>query len=404
MIRLIEALNYRCLRYVRQPLGPFHVLVGPNASGKSTFLDVPDFIYTMFQSGLDAAIKYRTDNILDLFWQGPESECFGNPAQNHFELAIELALPDVLAADGKQAVRYCVAIGLDQAHNAGGILKEEVRILGPNDGPTPCSADTMPSTIFYNQGKLIFPDPSLHHRLENGMLRDTFFRQIMAIIFRPNDLPYIQSFMQMFPSLVVLQSAALRDPSPPRVGMRTRWSGDGLPNMVEHLQKYGDDKWRYWQDHLRTVFPELDSVQLHLRQEDKKRYIALRMKNGVEFPSWLLSEGTLHLLALTILAFLPQNESSIGGRTWMIEEPESHLHPLNIEAVMQSLSSVYDVQILMTTHAPIVLTMTDINKLLVFARDNQRGVRIVRGDQHLQLRDWKGDVDLGTLFAGGVLG
>ena len=36
MIRLIEALNFRCLRYARQPLGPFHVLVGPNASGKTT--------------------------------------------------------------------------------------------------------------------------------------------------------------------------------------------------------------------------------------------------------------------------------------------------------------------------------------------------------------------------------
>jgi predicted ATPase len=33
MITRIEALGYRCLRYISQPLGPFHVLVGPNASG-----------------------------------------------------------------------------------------------------------------------------------------------------------------------------------------------------------------------------------------------------------------------------------------------------------------------------------------------------------------------------------
>ena len=37
MIRRIEALNYRCLRYVNQPLQDFHVLVGPNASGKEHF-------------------------------------------------------------------------------------------------------------------------------------------------------------------------------------------------------------------------------------------------------------------------------------------------------------------------------------------------------------------------------
>lgn len=42
MISLIEAKGYRCLRYVRQALGDFHVLVGSNASGKTTFLDVVD--------------------------------------------------------------------------------------------------------------------------------------------------------------------------------------------------------------------------------------------------------------------------------------------------------------------------------------------------------------------------
>lgn len=40
MICLIEALNCRCLRYMHQPLDDFQVLVGSNASGKSTFLDV----------------------------------------------------------------------------------------------------------------------------------------------------------------------------------------------------------------------------------------------------------------------------------------------------------------------------------------------------------------------------
>ena len=44
MIRLVEALNYRCLRFVNQNLNDFHVLVGPNASGKTTFLDVISFL------------------------------------------------------------------------------------------------------------------------------------------------------------------------------------------------------------------------------------------------------------------------------------------------------------------------------------------------------------------------
>ena len=53
MITLVEALNYRCLRYVSRPLGPFHVLVGPNASGKTTFLDVVRFFRGLMSEGLD---------------------------------------------------------------------------------------------------------------------------------------------------------------------------------------------------------------------------------------------------------------------------------------------------------------------------------------------------------------
>jgi len=40
MIRRVEALNYRCLQYIDQALEDFQVLVGPNASGKTTFLDL----------------------------------------------------------------------------------------------------------------------------------------------------------------------------------------------------------------------------------------------------------------------------------------------------------------------------------------------------------------------------
>src|ERR1017187_10194786 len=69
MIRLIEALNYRCLKHVRQELGPFHVLVGPNASGKTTFLDVVAFLGQLVSDGLEAAVGARSQNFEDLVWR-----------------------------------------------------------------------------------------------------------------------------------------------------------------------------------------------------------------------------------------------------------------------------------------------------------------------------------------------
>ena len=62
MISLIEALNFRCLRYISQPMGPFHVLVGPNASGKTTFLDVVAFLSDLVSEGLDHAVGDRAQD------------------------------------------------------------------------------------------------------------------------------------------------------------------------------------------------------------------------------------------------------------------------------------------------------------------------------------------------------
>ena len=73
MIRRIQALNYRCLRYVDIVLDRFHVLVGPNASGKSTLLDVVAFLGDMVSEGLEEAVEKRTRNFQDLVWKRPAS-------------------------------------------------------------------------------------------------------------------------------------------------------------------------------------------------------------------------------------------------------------------------------------------------------------------------------------------
>ena len=62
MIRRIQALNFRCLRYVDVELGRFHILVGPNASGKSTLFDVIAFLGDLVSNGLEAAVESRTSN------------------------------------------------------------------------------------------------------------------------------------------------------------------------------------------------------------------------------------------------------------------------------------------------------------------------------------------------------
>ena len=121
MITLVEALNYRCLKYVRQELEPFLVLVGPNATGKTTFLDVIGFLGDLVSDGLATAIARRASNPHDLtWWRKAES----------FELAVEATFPEAYRAKlenpGFDRIRYEVAVGMDVAGQGIGITTERV--------------------------------------------------------------------------------------------------------------------------------------------------------------------------------------------------------------------------------------------------------------------------------------
>jgi predicted ATPase len=113
----------------------------------------------------------------------------------------------------------------------------------------------------------------------------------------------------------------------------------------------------------------------------------------------MVSDGTLRLFALTLPAYLPDFQG-----IYLIEEPENGIHPKAIETVLQSLSSVYAAQILLASHSPVILGCAPTESLLCFAKDDQGATDVVSGPNHPRLREWRGQTDLGTLFAAGVLG
>lgn len=148
---------------------------------------------------------------------------------------------------------------------------------------------------------------------------------------------------------------------------------------------------------MRTGLPDLVAVRTVLRPEDRHRYLMVRYANGIEVPSWNLSEGTLRLLALTLLAYIPDFQG-----VCLIEEPENGVHPAALETIYQSLSSIYEGQVLLATHSPMLLALAKPEELLCFRRTDE-GTEIVRGSDHPALRDWKREVSLADYFAAGVL-
>jgi predicted ATPase len=419
----IEALGYRSLRYVSQRLGPFHVLVGPNASGKSTFLDVVGFLGDVLRGGVSAAVQ--GDPRFGIPLRAPDGKHLVWMREgDRFELAIEVTIPEDRLSRIKngrpELCRYEVAIDV-----AGPLrisaetlwLKREEREVSPHQRtlfPEPLappeslvhpprkhtpkgwkkvvSRSEEPERVMFSSETSGWNNP---FRIEADKA---------ALASLPEDeerFPVATWFRKVLTEGVqrlVLSAEHMRRPSPPGRSRGYLPDGSNLPHVVHTLEKEHPERLVRWIDHLREALPDLDAITTQEREEDRHRYLVLRYRSGLEAPSWLVSDGTLRLLALTVLAYLP----GLTG-IHLIEEPENGIHPRAVETVFQSLSSVYGAQVLLATHSPVVVRMAELGQILCFGRSSEGATDLVPGKDHPRLRDWKGSIDMGTLLAAGIL-
>lgn len=414
MITKIEAVNYRVLRNVRQDLDSFVVLVGPNASGKSTFLDVPSFLGDLVRAGLEDAIHGGRD--IPLRASDPQHLSWlrsGKPV----ELAIEMR------NGGEFHLRYELSFGSD----------EKPGIHGENLFRIP--ADSSKSMTNENSHYGLFPESEIPKQsilFPRGKQPPKGWKKILRrgdrpeqVIFQSETTGWTQPFKigvnktalaslpedeEKFPAAtwfrqallqgvqrISLSSEAMRQPSPPSRRDGFLPDGSNLPHVVHRLESR-KAFYNAWIRHIREALPNIEAVTTREREEDRHRYLVLKYANGLEAPSWLISDGTLRLLALTLLAY-----ASDGGVTYLVEEPENGIHPKAVETVFQSLSSVRESQVLCATHSPVVLSMATLDQILCFGRGSEGATAIVCGTHHPQLKEWRGVMDLGALFASGVL-
>lgn len=420
MFTRIQTSSFRCLKSVDQTLGPFRALVGPNASGKTTFLDVIGFLGDLARNRGEVleSVQARSANFEKLLWMG-----MGRFFQLAAEAEIPAAVKELMAEDKQRftRVRYEVQIGAEASTNEIGLDHETLwlmepetakKVVQPDFFPVP-QTDTHPifslsrsqkgrnaaltkapggNDNFYPEGRPSYTPSFKLGRGKSALANlpadtesfpvSTWFRGLLE--------KGVQSF--------VLNSQVIQKPSPPGLRQRFETDGSNLPWVIAELRK-DEKRFRAWLAHVQTALEDIKDIDTFERPEDKHRYLIIEYTNGARVPSWLASDGTLRLLTLTIPAYLPDLEG-----TFLIEEPENGIHPRAIETVLQSLSSIYRSQVLVATHSPVALNMLEPCDVLCFAKDAAGATDIVSGDRHPALRDWKkGEPDLGVLFAMGIL-
>ncbi|WP_234503768.1 MULTISPECIES: methylation-associated defense system AAA family ATPase MAD3 [Thermus] len=413
MISRIEALNYKCLHYISQDLRPFQILVGPNASGKSTFLDVLVFLQDLLEEGVEAAVLARANTLQEMTWKRQSQT---------FELAIEMEVPLPLSSSGYRSCRYEIRVGVG---TEGGIVLEREtfwlkrssdeeekgqRLLFPSE-PSP------PERIVAEPGqhapagwrKVIgrIADGRVYFRSETSGWNSPF-----RIDPRKAALANLPEDEERFPvSLwarriilsglhrLMLNSQRMREPCRPDAPRAFQPDGSNLPLVVRQLREGSPERFHRWLAHVKQALPNIEDIAVREREVDRFLFLDVHFPQDLRLPSWMLSDGTLRFLALSLLAYLPE-----AGKIYLIEEPENGIHPKALELVFQSISSVYDGQVFVATHSPLLLQLAKPDDLLCFALTPNGATDIVRGDMHPKLQKWREEATLGDLLAAGVLG
>ncbi|MEZ0611008.1 AAA family ATPase [Fibrella sp. WM1] len=164
--------------------------------------------------------------------------------------------------------------------------------------------------------------------------------------------------------------------------------GSNIINFLDlMLSKYRSKVISKIEKDLSSCIPEFNEISLdnsynddnksNLHSREALKIVGLT-NNNQEITYWAdeLSEGTLYFLALLCIIHQPTPPKLL-----LLEEPEKGIHPRRIEEIINlifSLAEEKDIQVIMTTHSPIVVDMfKDMpESVFIFDKDDEGATHV----------------------------
>jgi len=394
----IQIRNFGPIKNADTALGRFCISIGRNGVGKSTFMDSIGFVADCARKGVEKALFQRATQLSELLWFGKGSS---------FALAFEFSIPtDLRRTQGQDLARYELEIGPDDGGDIG-ILAENLFMLSSKspraNGDVIHQRDKTPRgwyKVLSNSSK-----GNAFYRSERSSWKTVFSigHRSLALSSVPADrkrfpvTSVIQKVFRRGVQKLALHAPAMRKPCSPLKSSEFEPDGSNLPIVVRDLAVEDPVRFQEWLAHLKEAIPDIQDVSVAERPGDNHLFLLLKYSQGAPLPSWRVSEGTLRILALTLIPFIKDDHA-----VFMIEEPENGIHPQAIEAVFETLAYPFNKQILVATHSPVFVGIGQLCDFLVFSK-HDGATRIVRGEDHPVLRSGAVGVDIDILFAADVI-
>ncbi len=347
-------------------LGALTVFIGHNGSGKSSLIEALETYQTIVNYGLDVAMQR---------WMGIEHarhkalEAKERAGETVNPIAFELAIGD----SPRKVSRFLLEANNDPAENRMFISKEHIDHL---DG-TFTERDSGAAQS-YGLGRSLLSAPLNVFQREADQVMDWQF--------------------------LVLQPERMGIPQPQQRtggGVRLAKDGSNIADFLLDIRRQDQAAFDGIVETMSYVLPYARDLQPSITSElERKAYLQLT-EADFKVPGWMLSTGTLRMLALLALLRHPSPPPLI-----VVEEIENGLDPRSIHLIVEEIRNAVlsgVTQVIVTTHSPYLLDLLTLEHLVLVERDVKGQPRFLRPADNENLQRWATDFAPGKLYTMGNL-
>lgn len=371
MLQRLEVKNFLALRDVSLDLEPFTVLVGANASGKTTILEALHRVCGL-QNGYHRMLVEGGDYV----------ERFNNGE------TLVINPTEVLNQNATGDIEFHLVFN-NQTHKFS-IIKND------KDG----RLEAWNFRVFQKDS----PSSTTGSYSNNLYAKSLFLLELG--VFAPST------------SLIQANFSSLSRPSvsPLPVPFLER-SGAGLPTICAATQQEFPDAFDQVQKHLTTIIKGLKRFRIRRAESQKSYYVNINLDtynfeqiigtaeqlifdfdDAVGVPAKYVSEGTLLVLCILVAAARFEGEALI-----LIDDLERGLHPKAVRDLIGALRKLQEInpklQIVATSHSPYILSELKPQEVRVVARDPERGTVVGRLTDHPDFAKWSEVMDVGEFWS-----
>ena len=414
-IKTIHVKNFKSFKELQVDLGKFNILIGANASGKSNFIRVFEFLRDIARYGLENAISLQGG-----------AEYLANLNIGTTE---NLWMQVVLSQDGERAVfvlgtsktsgtdlvvvphevTYGFSVGFPKKKPEFEVVEDRLTLRGEFStmkldlalpfAPRPCGIGEV---FISRDGKTTMvkatPPEGLsldEYEVSHGYFGKPVSRHSMIL----EDFPFVIGPAFQSIARYDIDSRLPKKGTPIAGRADLEEDGSNLAIVLKNIIGDGDQK-RKLENLLADLLPFVAGLEVE-KYADKSLLFSLRETYAKKqsLPASLVSDGTINVTALIAALYFERKPVAI------IEEPERNIHPSLISKIVAMMKDASrGKQIIVTTHNPEVVRHADIGDVLLVSRNGDGFSTISRPSESEEVKVFlQNEMGLEELFVENLL-